>query len=118
MAQGQASAHDPSISPEQVVHLSQNRLLPLLLQKVGDADVRFGHSVDGAVQRSGGSGGGGVTVSGRRCADGAAFEVECDYLVAADGANSRIRCVLLGYKVETFMAQFWGSGHSISVLVL
>ena len=93
MVQGQDSAQDPSISPEQVVHLSQNRLLPLLLDQVGDADVRFGHSVDSVVQRSGGSGGAAVAVSGRRSANGAAFEVECDYLMAADGANSRIRCV-------------------------
>ncbi|KAF6251083.1 hypothetical protein COO60DRAFT_1645481 [Scenedesmus sp. NREL 46B-D3] len=50
---GQTTAQDPAVSPEPVTHLSQHRLLPLLLQQAqrlsaahgGCADIRFGSAV-------------------------------------------------------------------------
>jgi 2-polyprenyl-6-methoxyphenol hydroxylase-like FAD-dependent oxidoreductase len=53
IAAGQSTAQDPAVSPEPVTHLSQHRLLPLLLQQAqqlssahgGCADIRFGSAV-------------------------------------------------------------------------
>ena len=87
--QGQSSPQDRDVTPEPVVHLPQNRLVPLLLQQTGDADIRYGHSINAAHQ---GDGIEGVVVNGRCSVSGEAFEVKCDYLVAADGANSPLRC--------------------------
>ena len=86
--QGQSSALDPGISPEPVTHLPQSRLLPLLLDSVGGAAVRFDARVD-EVHES--SGTGGLAVRGG-ASDRSTWQLSCDYLVAADGANSRIRC--------------------------
>ena len=89
--QGQSSALDPGISPEPVTHLPQSRLLPLLLDGVGGAaTVRFGARVDEVVHDAGNA----VTVRGG-AADGSTWRLSCDYLVAADGANSRTRCACL-----------------------
>lgn len=92
MLQGQSTPRNKEISPELVVHLSQNRLLPLVMQQTGDADIRFGHSIDTTNQVQGKEG---VTVSGRCDSSGETFQVDCDYLIAADGANSRIRCIMI-----------------------
>ena len=45
---GQSEPCDPSISPEGVTHLSQNRLIPLLRERAEAAGgaVRFGQAVD------------------------------------------------------------------------
>jgi hypothetical protein len=56
--QGQDSARMPGLSPEPVAHLSQHRLLPLLLASAtaGDAcgAVRFGQAVTGIAQAGSG----------------------------------------------------------------
>lgn len=45
---GQSEPRDPRISPEGVSHLSQDRLLPLLLRRAREAgaEVHFGHEVE------------------------------------------------------------------------
>ncbi|KAF6263709.1 FAD binding domain-containing protein [Scenedesmus sp. NREL 46B-D3] len=92
---GQTTAQDPAVSPEPVTHLSQHRLLPLLLQQAqrlsaahgGCADIRFGSAVTAVSNQTArrGSADGG---------SGAQQLVRCSYLVAADGAHSGIRALL------------------------
>mmetsp|Transcript_32897 Transcript_32897/g.86854 ORF Transcript_32897/g.86854 Transcript_32897/m.86854 type:complete len:732 (-) Transcript_32897:43-2238(-) len=94
-----AGAGSRDTSPCAAVHLPQHQLVPVLLAACEDAEphpsgscaaseVRFGSSVVGF--RENASRGVAVDI---RSADGLAA-VECDYLVAADGANSRIRQLL------------------------
>ncbi|KAK9842673.1 hypothetical protein WJX74_000512 [Apatococcus lobatus] len=85
---GQNSPHMRDLSPVPVTHLSQNRLVPLLLKRVqagGLCDVRFSNRVDGyRVVKSGLR----VTITSEQ---GRPFEVDCSYLVGCDGARSFIR---------------------------
>lgn len=87
--QGQETAQAPDVSPEPVAHLSQNRLAALLAQDVHSSlatDVHTGCSVTSVSQDPHG----GVAVHGST-ASGQQFSTACDYLVLADGANSRLR---------------------------
>jgi len=102
---GQDTPFLPRVSPEPVTHLPQNQLLPLLLRRVDDnmdtASVRFGARVTGMAEEK--------TPSGERVAlqvemasarDAADVRLfTCQYLVAADGANSALRN-LLGVSME------------------
>lgn len=88
-AQGQETAQTPHVSPEPVAHLSQDRLAALLLPcATSDANrVLMGHAVTSLEP---GRGSRGVTARGTD-AERRPFSVGCDYFVAADGANSRLR---------------------------
>lgn len=88
--QGQETAQQPEVSPEPVAHLSQNQLAALLAQAVHSsphAAVHIGCTVTSLSQIAHGS----VAVRGST-ASGQPFSTACDYLVLADGANSRLRC--------------------------
>ena len=89
-AQGQSSALDTRLSPEPVTHLPQSRLLPLLLDSVGGAPVTFDRRVDEVHN----VGTGPITAVGST-SEGSKWQLSCDFLVAADGANSCIRCARL-----------------------
>ena len=85
-AQGQSSALDPRLSPEPATHLPQSSLLHMLLDTVGAGAVRVGCRVDEVHD----TGAGPVVAIGT--SDGSKWQLSCDFLVAADGANSSIRC--------------------------
>ena len=74
-------------SPTGVAHFPQHRLLPLLMQRAQSEDVAIwmGSELVGFDESDAG-----VTVSVRH-ADSTTSRVECDFLVAADGAHSLTR---------------------------
>lgn len=76
-----------SLSPAMIVNLAQNRLEPILydrLTELGGA-VSFGHEVTSVQQQKDG-----VKIS-VRSRDGSEFESSADYVVACDGAGSGVR---------------------------
>eukprot|EP00611_Tribonema_gayanum_P027075 TRINITY_DN6594_c0_g1_i2.p1 TRINITY_DN6594_c0_g1~~TRINITY_DN6594_c0_g1_i2.p1 ORF type:complete len:301 (+),score=69.09 TRINITY_DN6594_c0_g1_i2:159-1061(+) len=94
--------NDPykGLTPSAVCHLSQNRLLPILLEEARESAKRMGAEPEDAVRmgqrvtsveaaRSSSAQGPAVTVAD--AATGAREVVLCDYLVAADGAHSSVR---------------------------
>ncbi|CAM9141189.1 unnamed protein product [Choristocarpus tenellus] len=85
------------LSPSAVVHLSQNRLLPILLEEArnsatkscGASEIVFGMEVLGIQQERGQ-----VSLSVRPpsiAANSCPQQISCDYLIAADGAHSIVR---------------------------
>ena len=74
-------------SPTGVAHFPQHRLLPLLMQRAQSEDVAIwmGSELVGFDESDAG-----VTVSVRH-ADSTTSRIECDFLVAADGAHSLTR---------------------------
>jgi len=85
--------HDGSTSPKspllrsacRPVHLSQSKLLPVLLSEAAGADVRFSTSYAGHKETDDG-----IILSVKN-ADGATDNVCVDFVVGADGANSAVR---------------------------
>jgi 2,4-dichlorophenol 6-monooxygenase len=78
-----------SLTPTPLRNLSQHRLEPILLahlRKQADASIRFAHEWVGAEQDAEG-----VTSRIRDVTSGRIHEVRSRYLLAADGAGSRIR---------------------------
>lgn len=77
------------LSPEPVAHVSQHRLLPMLLrraeQRGAPGRVAFGHEAQ-AVQQTADR----VDVAGAT-SSGTPWQLSCDYLVVADGARSKLR---------------------------
>jgi 2-polyprenyl-6-methoxyphenol hydroxylase-like FAD-dependent oxidoreductase len=109
---GQDSPHMPVYSPEPVGHLAQHKLLPLLAQRAMAApgvDLRMGHSVTKLIHQDDNSVR--IQVEGKeeqhedtnRSASGShgsgkkerknkkVYEIDAQYLVAADGAHSPLR---------------------------
>lgn len=86
---GQTSPHRPQLSPAPVAHLSQNKLLPLLMRRAtkpgSHAHVRYGCAVQSFQQDAEG------LVLSCKDAAGGARQLRSRFVVAADGANSRIR---------------------------
>ena len=81
-----------AFTPTPLRNLSQHRLAPILLEhlrKGAKASVRFGHEWLGAEQDEAG-----VTSRVRDAASGRVLELRSRYLLAADGAGSRIRKAL------------------------
>jgi len=108
---GQTKPWLEGLSPEPVAHLSQNRLLPLLLQRsMGESldssssssssssgekpgslgEVLWGRAVTNVSSSSDSSSSSGLEVTATT-KDGGTEQLRCQYLVAADGANSSIR---------------------------
>lgn len=94
---GQAGAHDPAVSPTGVAHLPQHRLMPLLLETLerahagaaatstpGRGPVLFQHGLESFRTLPDG-------IQVRAAGD---VTVQAKYLVAADGAHSRVRQAL------------------------
>jgi 2-polyprenyl-6-methoxyphenol hydroxylase-like FAD-dependent oxidoreductase len=78
-----------AFTPTPLRNLSQHVLEPLLLEhlrKQPSASVRFAHEWEAAEQDAGG-----VTSRVRRLETGRSFEVRSRWLLAADGAGSRVR---------------------------
>jgi 2-polyprenyl-6-methoxyphenol hydroxylase-like FAD-dependent oxidoreductase len=104
---GQDTPHIPVYSPEPVGHLAQHKLLPLIAQRAMDApgvDLRMGHSVTKLISQDGTSvriqveeqiplKSNGINTTTER-KKGRKYEIEAEYLVAADGAHSPIRKAL------------------------
>lgn len=92
--QGQSHPTQPQVTPAHVAHLSQQRLLPLLGAAVHQAataaglppPLSFGQAVVGLVQLPGHVE---LEVEGLQ----GRTTLQAAYVVAADGANSSIRCV-------------------------
>lgn len=88
---GQADPWRRHLSPAPVAHLSQHKLLPLMLQRAaatppGLAAIRMGCGLAGWRQE-------GDWVALRAAdAGGGVHNVRARYLVAADGASSSVRC--------------------------
>ena len=81
-----------AFTPTPLRNLSQHRLEPILLEHLRrqpHASVRFSHEWEAAVQDAGG-----VTSRIRDAATGRPFEVRSRWLLAADGAGSRVRKAL------------------------
>ncbi len=81
-----------ALTPTPLRNLSQHRLEPLLLAHLGkqaESEVRFGHMWEGLEQDEDG-----VTSRVRDVASGRQLEVRSRYLLAADGAGSRVRKAL------------------------
>jgi 2-polyprenyl-6-methoxyphenol hydroxylase-like FAD-dependent oxidoreductase len=91
--------HDHTVSPEQVLHCPSNKMVPLLLEaakreaKLGAGSaVHYGHAYDRHTEYKDG-----IIASVSTAADtaghaqGEQYEVQCKYLVGADGASSRVR---------------------------
>jgi len=78
-----------AFTPTPLRNLSQHRLEPILLehlQKRGATEIAFGHEWEAAEQDAGG-----VVSRVRDLATGASHEVRSRFLLAADGAGSRVR---------------------------
>lgn len=105
--QGQATPTQPDTTPAHVAHLSQHRLVPLLYDHATAVAqwmptpavhplVCFGKQVTGVTLTNEG-----VTLqvvgSGGEMAE-TTTTVQAQYVVAADGANSCIRCVVCGIR--------------------
>jgi 2-polyprenyl-6-methoxyphenol hydroxylase-like FAD-dependent oxidoreductase len=108
---GQNTPHIPVYSPEPVGHLAQHKLLPLIAQRAEAApgvDLRMGHSVTKLIQQDensiriqveeqitndtgavDGSTSGGIINNGEK--RNRIYEIEAQYLIAADGAHSLLR---------------------------
>ena len=87
------SGRDPSVSPEVPVLSSQDIFEPIMrrgAEATGLADVRFGHEA-GHIVRGAAEDDDRVIVEVTELSKGRAYEVEAEYLVAADGADSAIR---------------------------
>ncbi|EIE25479.1 hypothetical protein COCSUDRAFT_1587, partial [Coccomyxa subellipsoidea C-169] len=109
---GQQGARMHHLSPEPVAHLSQHRLLPILLKSATAhdslGDLRFGHAVSRVEHLPCGlcSSGHHHAISYPACRNiqnmkrsvilqrNRPYSVECNHLVATDGANSSIRSLL------------------------
>lgn len=81
-----------AFTPTPLRNLSQHRLEPLLVEHLLEqpaASLRFAHEWEGAQQDAGG-----VTSRIRDIAAGRCFEVRSRWLLAADGAGSRVRKLL------------------------
>ncbi len=81
-----------AVTPTPLRNLSQHRLEPILiehLRKQPNASLRFAHEWEGAEQDAGG-----VSSRVRDIAAGRVFEVRSRWLLAADGAGSRVRKAL------------------------
>lgn len=81
-----------AVTPTPLRNLSQHRLEPILvehLRKRPNASLRFAHQWEGAEQHASG-----VTSHVRDLASNRVFEVRSRWLLAADGAGSRVRKAL------------------------
>ncbi|MCX5737489.1 MAG: FAD-dependent monooxygenase, partial [Proteobacteria bacterium] len=81
-----------AVTPTPLRNLSQHRLEPILverLRKQPNASLRFAHEWEGAEQHASA-----VTSRVRDLAAGRVFEVRSRWLLAADGAGSRVRKAL------------------------
>ncbi|DBA95796.1 TPA: hypothetical protein ACH3X1_001346 [Trebouxia sp. C0004] len=87
--QGQTDPRMHDLSPEPVVHLSQHKLLPLMLHRAqergGQDSIRFGHHLQHFQQSPDG-----ITCTVHP-SQGSPYQVQARYLIAADGASSRVR---------------------------
>jgi 2-polyprenyl-6-methoxyphenol hydroxylase-like FAD-dependent oxidoreductase len=89
---GQDSPAQPLHSPEPVAHLAQHKLLPMMAARAAQApgvDLRMGHRVSRLLR----SGWGSVAVE-IETEDRKKYELQGQYLVAADGAHSPLRKAL------------------------
>jgi 2-polyprenyl-6-methoxyphenol hydroxylase-like FAD-dependent oxidoreductase len=78
-----------AFTPTPLRNLSQHRLEPILLEELRrcpDIDVAYGHEWEGAEQDAAG-----VTSRIRNHANGTVYEARSRWLIAADGAASRVR---------------------------
>ncbi|KAA6420769.1 MAG: hypothetical protein FRX49_09346 [Trebouxia sp. A1-2] len=87
--QGQTGPRMHDLSPEPVVHLSQHKLLPMMLHRAhsrgGQDGIRFGHQLQHFQQSPDG------VICSVSPSQGSPYQVQADYLIAADGASSRVR---------------------------
>ena len=77
------------VSPIDVKHFSQNRLVPLLIEAASryeSSELRFGQAVRSLQQDDDG-----VTIGLVATEDGKTSELRCEYVIAADGAASTVR---------------------------
>ena len=78
-----------AVTPTPLRNLSQHRFEPILLDALRahpDGEVRYGHAWEDAEQD-----GDGVTSTVRDAASGTTYEIRSRWLLAADGAGSRVR---------------------------
>jgi putative polyketide hydroxylase len=90
-----------NVSPEVPVLSSQDILEPILrrgAEATGLAELRFGHEA-GRIERGAAADDDRVVISTTERATGRTYQVEADYLVAADGAASPVRAQL-GIEME------------------
>ena len=93
---GQSSPYMQHYSPEPVAHLAQHKLLPMMAAATAAApgvDLRMGHRVSRLLTQTEHS----VTVEVENVNNkpkGGKYEIEAQYLVAADGAHSPLRTAL------------------------
>ncbi|WBP95681.1 MULTISPECIES: FAD-dependent monooxygenase [Mycobacteriaceae] len=75
-------------SPVRASAIAQDALEPILRERADalGADLRLGSELVSFVDN-----GGGVTATVRRRVDGSEYRIDADYLIAADGADSKIR---------------------------
>ncbi|CAM9420896.1 unnamed protein product, partial [Discosporangium mesarthrocarpum] len=95
-SEGNLGLSQDTISPSAVAHLSQNRLLPILLDEARNlatsskvSEICFGAELVGFEEKAGN-----IQLSVRssdKSTGSSSRELICDYLVAADGAHSRVR---------------------------
>lgn len=103
----------PDVAPYSAFHCPQTtteRVLLDALKREPNADVRFGYSVESVTEN-------GDAVRVRARSDAGHLEVDCRYVIAADGAGSSIRRALgidgvgpgdLGHFINTFFRAPYG----------
>jgi putative polyketide hydroxylase len=106
------SGRGPSVSPEVPLLSSQDIFEPIMRRSAeasGLADVRFGHEA-GRIVRGAAEDDDRVVVEVTERSSGGTYQVEAEYLIAADGADSAIRRQL---GIELDGPQ--GIGHFVNV---